>query len=71
MYITYNSINTNVGRNIKLKMVTLQFIGLITLMYLAYKYMYLPYLDRKKIKNEEIEIKIGILSDFQKEMMRF
>ncbi|MEP7230793.1 MAG: hypothetical protein ABI691_11105 [Ginsengibacter sp.] len=49
-------------------METLQFIGLITLAYLAYRYLYLPYVNKKKKQTEEIEKKIGILSHFQKDM---
>jgi hypothetical protein len=49
-------------------MEALQFIGLIALAFLAYKYLYLPFINRKKEDTEEIERKIGILSNIQKDM---
>lgn len=49
-------------------MEALQFIGLITLAFLTYKYLYLPYINKKKEDTEEIERKIGILSSIQKDM---
>ena len=49
-------------------METLQFIGIITVGYFAYKYLYLSYINKKKEQKEDIENKIGILSGIQKDM---
>jgi hypothetical protein len=47
----------------------LQSIGIITLIFLAYKFIYLPYAGNKKEQTQDIERSIGILSHNQKDMM--